>query len=115
MEKELLFSVTKKDFEFDYFSGTGKGGQNRNRHKNCCRCFHRPSDSMGISKEERSKEQNTKKAWNRCVASESFQKWLKLEIMRATSDAAELEAKVDKEMENVKIEVMKEGKWKIQE
>jgi len=32
--RELAFSVTKKDLEITYFSGTGKGGQHRNKHKN---------------------------------------------------------------------------------
>ena len=34
-QKELLFSVTKKDFSITWFSGTGAGGQYRNKHQNC--------------------------------------------------------------------------------
>lgn len=31
-EKELLSSVTKKDFDITWFSGTGNDGQYRNKH-----------------------------------------------------------------------------------
>lgn len=30
MKKELLFSLTEKDFDFSYSHGTGCGGQARN-------------------------------------------------------------------------------------
>ena len=31
MAKELLFSVTKDDFDWDYFRAGGKGGQHQNK------------------------------------------------------------------------------------
>jgi peptide chain release factor 1 len=30
-------------FEVSWFAGTGKGGQHRNKHQNCCRMLHRPT------------------------------------------------------------------------
>jgi protein subunit release factor A len=47
MKKELLFSVTKKDFNVDYFSGKGAGGQYRNKHQNCVRLKHIESGAYG--------------------------------------------------------------------
>jgi len=56
MAKQLLFSVTKKDLEIEYFSGTGAGGQYRNKHQNCVRLKHPDSGAIvtGQSNRERS-------------------------------------------------------------
>lgn len=49
------------DFRVEWFSGTGKGGQHRNKHQNCCRLFHNPT---GIKKEAqtRSRESSLREA-----------------------------------------------------
>lgn len=47
--KEIHY--TKKDFRVEWFSGTGAGGQYRNKHQNCCRITHIPSGIISISTE----------------------------------------------------------------
>lgn len=39
-ERKPILSVTKKDCRWDYYVGSGKGGQKRNRTSNCVRCTH---------------------------------------------------------------------------
>jgi protein subunit release factor A len=59
--REHLFTLTKKDFKIDYFSGTGAGGQYRNRHKNCVRLTHLASGITvtGQSHRKQKANQNT--------------------------------------------------------
>jgi len=47
--------LTKKDFRVVWFSGTGAGGQHRNKHQNCCRITHIKTglSSIGTSSRER--------------------------------------------------------------
>jgi peptide chain release factor 1 len=116
--KELLFSITKKDFEITYFSGTGKGGQHRNKHQNCVRIKHLATGLIGIGQVERSLEQNKKQAFLNLTNNKKFKTWLKIEASRAMlskeevlKKERELEDLVDKMMqeENLKIEYLKES------
>lgn len=109
--KELLFSLTKKDFDITWFSGKGAGGQHRNKHQNCCRIIHRASGAMGIGQTQRTRPANQKDAFNNMVNSDKFQVWLKLEISRALLDEDELERIVEKEMKKVKVEVRENNHW----
>jgi peptide chain release factor 1 len=113
MSRELLFSVTKKDFDVTWFSGTGSGGQYRNKHQNCCRIVHRDSGAIGTGQSQRDRLSNQKEAFNNVVNSCKFQKWLKIQTSKALGDYVNIEEKVDKAMrkENIKIETMDNGKW----
>lgn len=116
MSKELLFSVTKKDLEISYFSGTGAGGQHRNRHMNCVRIKHPESGVIVTGQEERSKEQNLRNAFKRLTENPKFQTWLKIKSSEYALDKVKEEeyltqrvAEAMKE-ENLKIEYLKESK-----
>lgn len=47
----------EKDFYVEWFSGTGKGGQKRNKSQSCCRLYHLPTGLME-SRQGRSRDNN---------------------------------------------------------
>ncbi len=70
MSKELLFSLTIKDFEVQTFCAGGPGGQHQNKTASAVRIIHRASGAIGESREEREQSRNKKKAFERCVNSQ---------------------------------------------
>jgi len=113
--KELLFSLSKDkgDFIVQPFKGSGCGGQKRNKTMSACRISHPDSDSVSECQEERSYEQNRKKAFTRLIQSEKFQKWYKLETARKMGMLPSIEEAVEKAMQpqNIKVEVFENGVW----
>ena len=65
MTRELLWSWTKDDFTLDWFSGTGAGGQHRNKHQNCLRLTHNESGIKVTAQNFRSRDRNLKDAMYR--------------------------------------------------
>ena len=57
--------LTKKDFSIDWFSGTGKGGQHRNKHQNCCRITHLASGITVNGTASRSRVDNQREAFTK--------------------------------------------------
>lgn len=53
--------ILADDLEIQWFSGTGKGGQNRNKTQNCCRVIHLPT-GLQESRQGRSREANKREA-----------------------------------------------------
>ena len=47
MSRELLFSLTKNDFELQFFRAGGKGGQKQNKTSSGCRIIHKESGAVG--------------------------------------------------------------------
>ena len=111
--KELLFSVTKNDLEIDWFSGTGCGGQYRNKHQNCCRIRHKDSGAIATGQSQRDRVSNLKEAMENLVKSPKFKAWVKVRVGEVTGEKADIEAKVDRAMRHLKFEVKDEaGNWK---
>ena len=61
--------ITEDQFRFEWFSGTGKGGQHRNKHQNCCRCIHEPTGITANGTNSRSREDNRRAAYITCISS----------------------------------------------
>lgn len=103
--KELLFSVTKKDLRIDTFRSGGKGGQNQNKRDTGVHITHIESGAVGESREERSQEQNKKNAFRRMVATDKFQKWVKIKTIFTSNMLREVEEKVDELMQDKYLKV----------
>ena len=111
--KELLFSVTKNELEIDWFSGTGCGGQYRNKHQNCCRIRHKDSGAIATGQSQRDRVSNLKEAMENLTKSPKFKAWVKVRVGEVTGEKADIEAKVDRAMRHLKFEVKDEaGNWK---
>ena len=108
--KELLFSVTKKDFDIEWFSGTGAGGQYRNKHKNCCRMKHRESGVTSTGQSNRSQKANLREAFLNITNSQKFKQWLKIKTSNQLEQQMTIEQKVNEALkeENLRIEYLEE-------
>lgn len=113
MEKELLFSVTKKDLKIEYFSGTGGGGQHRNKHQNCIRIHHSGSKSVVTGQSHKDRLSNIKEALRNLVNCCEFETWHRLKVQE-TLTGKKLEDQIEEMIrpENLKIEYRDEsGNW----
>lgn len=115
MNRELLFSVTRKDFEIQYFSGTGSGGQHRNKHQNCVRLRHRASGAASTGQSNKERKQNRTEAFLSLVHSAQFQAWHREHIQEiCTGKTIEQQVEELMEPENLKIEYRIDGRWRTQ-
>ncbi len=115
MEKELLFSLTKKDFTIQTFRFGGKGGQNQNKVETGVRIIHSASGAIGESREYRTLGQNKKAAFLRLTQTKKFKLWHKIKCAEMMG-AEPIEKIVERLMihENIKIETQNEkGEWII--
>lgn len=112
-KKELLFSVTAKDCRFDFYRGTGKGGQKRNKTSSACRCTHIASGAVGQSEESRSQHKNKELAFLRMAETKKFKDWHKIEVAKVTGKIKEINDSVDLLMDEslIKVEINKNGVW----
>lgn len=86
MDKELLFSVTKKDLRIDAFMAGGPGGQNQNKRKSGCRITHKESGAVGEARDSREFYTNKINAFHRMVESNTFQNWIKVKTSELVED-----------------------------
>ena len=112
MKKELLYSLTKKDFELQTFRSGGPGGQNQNKRNTGVRIIHPESGAVGESREHRTQFQNRKAALKRLVAHSKFKIWNNTKCYEIYMGKT-LEKIVEEMMEkkNLKIEVLEDGRW----
>lgn len=85
MEKQLLFSLTSKDFEFQTFCTGGNGGQHR---------------------DGRDQRKNKEEAFRKCAETPQFKAWHRVETLKRKGLLKNIESALDEAMrpENLKIE-----------
>ena len=103
--KELLFSITKKEFEVQTFCSGGKGGQHQNKTDSGVRIIHKESGAVGESREERSQLQNKKIAFKGLSENKKFKYWLSKKVWEVSNEKT-LDQIVDGQMDeqNLKVE-----------
>lgn len=75
MSRILIHSASKKDFRLDWFSGSGAGGQYRNKHQNCLRLTHIPTGITTVSQTHRDRPSNQRDAF-RAMANLLVKHWM---------------------------------------
>ena len=63
--KQVEFN--ERDFRVEWYSGTGAGGQHRNKHQNSCRITHVPTGQVATA-QHRSRENSLKEAKDAILA-----------------------------------------------
>ena len=61
---EKFHRRSESDFKIEWYSGTGCGGQNRNKIMSSCRLTHLPSGIVVSCQDEKSQLKNKEKALN---------------------------------------------------
>jgi protein subunit release factor B len=115
-KRELLFSITKKDFTIQTFNTGGPGGQNQNKREMGIRIIHKESGAVGESREYKSQLQNRKAAIKRLVEHPKFKIWHTRKVMEL-EEGRTIEQKVEEMMnlKNMKIEIKEKDKWIVAE
>lgn len=120
-KRELLFSLTKKDFIIEPYKGSGKGGQHRNKTMSCVRMKHPESGAEAIGTEHREQSRNRALAFRRLVETPRFRAWHRMktqEILQGKRAEETLDKKAEEAMkpENIKTEVWNTemGKWVVE-
>jgi len=76
--KEPDLSLTKKDFTVRWFSGTGPGGQHRNKSQNCIEIIHKESGIKAQCTSHKSRLTNQREAFR--LLATRLQPWIKQKL-----------------------------------
>jgi protein subunit release factor B len=117
MEKEIKYAITKKDLEMTWFSGSGGGGQHRNKHPNCCRIRHPETGVIVTGQSHKERPANQKEALQNLARNFKIRHFLEqklneIETGMTIHEAAEKFVEEMMRPENFK-EVESEKDWKL--
>lgn len=111
--RKLLFSVTKKDLKIEYFSGTGAGGQKRNKCQNCVRMIHVESGAGATGQSNKERSSNLREAFLGLIKDARFRTWQQQKIEEIRTGQT-INQRVEEMMspENLKVEFRGvDGQW----
>lgn len=111
--RELIHSITRDDFRWDYYRPSGNGGQKVQKTSSACRCTHVESGAVGQCQDTRDQAKNRREAFRKCVNTTRFKTWHLMELCRLTGKKT-LEEEVEFMMQakHLKIEIKDEnGRW----
>lgn len=113
MARELLFSVTASDCDWNYSHGQGAGGQQRNKSLSAVHCKHRASGAHAYSQDGRSQKDNKSDAFVKMCGTKEFKTWHKREVWKKLGVLDEIDRAVESglTMSNLRLEVKRDGKW----
>jgi protein subunit release factor A len=87
--KTLWWSRRKKDFILEWFSGTGAGGQHRNKHPNCLRLRDKETGITTTGQSQKSRIQNQKEAFHKMIK-KLIEYYKNLEIKEAPNRSSDV-------------------------
>lgn len=109
MARRLLFSVTAKDCNWDYFTCGGKGGSGKDTSNNGVRCTHQASGARAEARDSRDQLRNKRQAFVRMLNTPEFKKWHRIEVAKRTGEYERMlrrvEEAVDEQMHEKYIKV----------
>lgn len=113
MARELLFSVTKKDFVMQTFAAGGPGGQKQNTSNTGVRLIHKDSGAVGEARDSRSQDDNKKAAFRRLLQTSEWKVWY-AGMVAHLSGKPSIEEQVKQAMQphHLRVEGKVDGKWK---
>ena len=113
MTREVLFSITAADCDWNYSRSSGNGAQNVNKVNSKVRCTHRESGAVGVAQDTRDQGRNRKLAFERMAHTPEFRAWHKMETARRLGALKGIEERVDAAMRpgNLRVEGKLNGKW----
>jgi hypothetical protein len=113
MNRERILSVTRDDFDWEYFRAGGKGGQNQNKTSSGVRIKHAPSGAVEESREGRDQLTNKRLAFDKMTKNPKFVAWLRITAAKLNGQPTPEEV-VEKMLaeDNLRVEVKDErGRW----
>ena len=93
----MKLSLTKKDFEYQWFSGKGAGGQHRNKHQNCFRIKHVASGAKATGQSSKERIANKRTAMQALAKNPLFRAWCNMKLKELETGES-IEEAVEKSM-----------------